>query len=885
MPNGFVNSGLGIAGITNFFFSTPITLTPGQTYYLQPVVLSGDDPWDIIVLTDDAYSNGQLFSNGLPGATIDFWFREGIVSVPEPSTLALIGVSCFLVYIFKRRCKLIVPLLFAASVLSVHATPDSVVQATADEAGLTPVSSASLPDSGTFWIMTNSPDDNLMALPFPFLPSSLSDLPIYAVTNNEFIVDDTGGQLAPASAGRMSTAQATAIAQTQAATMAVLIQQMLYPANEEYQPNGFTPMMIDPNGLWLEASNEAPNLGLRLHNPASGDNYQLLSTTNLSNTNWDLGQILPSAYGSYMDFTPVPITNATTFFRVHHANPVMVIVDIGDSKEPNPANNDPGYSGGFYIADQGRHTNDVTVYYSIGGTAQNGIDYSNLTGMVTISPNQSYAEVDINPIADGLKPNQTVILTLLQNTNYLLDPAYYSATNNLIANPQVYPIAFGDNEAPCPNSTNNITLTAFAQSGLPLTFSILTYPAHGTLTYVTNENYGSEVTNVTYVPNSCYEGQDSFTFTASDGQYTSTPATVTLTIANQLYANPVTALVFGTNPASFTLSGGDYGCGEAYYAPLFQPAHGTVTNVSGLSTDPNYIYLPAGANFSGTDTFNYIVADVGDDCGDAATSTVTLQFVDGPVLFPDCNPFSIVSQLDWALDANDQQENLNLEDFIVYRSAVSGGPYTAIATNSPGQMNYLDTNAPVGQTNYYIVTFESYDYATGITHESPVSNEIAVSGQNPNDLIPANAVWDVTDISDTNHPVHLGNLQAPFSSYGTNQYPNLDPLPNTYWPPTTNAVDSTWTNHIALYIPTNAVLSQVQYAIAIDNVYWLYVNGVYIDTRNNNNMYAVWSSFKAFNDVAPNLLHYGTNDIGVVIQDWGDVDYFSMVVATNICGQ
>ena len=52
MPNGFVNNGLGVAGITNFSFSTPITLTVGQTYYLQPVVASGDDPWDIITIGD-----------------------------------------------------------------------------------------------------------------------------------------------------------------------------------------------------------------------------------------------------------------------------------------------------------------------------------------------------------------------------------------------------------------------------------------------------------------------------------------------------------------------------------------------------------------------------------------------------------------------------------------------------------------------------------------------------------------------------------------------------------------------------------------------------------------------------------------------------------------
>ena len=101
MPNGFVNDGLVIAGVTNFLFSTPITVTAGQTYYLQPVVLSGDDPWDIMVLTN-TYQNGSLFEKGVDTGG-DLWFREGIVSVPEPSTLALVGMSSLLIYGANRH--------------------------------------------------------------------------------------------------------------------------------------------------------------------------------------------------------------------------------------------------------------------------------------------------------------------------------------------------------------------------------------------------------------------------------------------------------------------------------------------------------------------------------------------------------------------------------------------------------------------------------------------------------------------------------------------------------------------------------------------------------------------------------------------------------------
>jgi hypothetical protein len=171
MPNGFVNDGLFIAGVTNFYFSTPIALTAGQTYYLQPVVLSGDDPWDIITI-GDTYSNGRLYgkTGGYFQPSTDFWFREG-VSAPEPTALALIGLSSLLVFGFKRRSKLVVLLLFATSILSVQAV-DTVVQAVADEAQLSTVSVSALPRTGTFWVMTTGPNGNLTALPYPGLPAS-----------------------------------------------------------------------------------------------------------------------------------------------------------------------------------------------------------------------------------------------------------------------------------------------------------------------------------------------------------------------------------------------------------------------------------------------------------------------------------------------------------------------------------------------------------------------------------------------------------------------------------------------------------------------------------------------------------------------------------------
>jgi hypothetical protein len=67
-----------------------------------------------------------------------------------------------------------------------------------------------------------------------------------------------------------------------------------------------------------------------------------------------------------------------------------------------------------------------------------------------------------------------------------------------------------------------ITLTASDADGDPLTYSIVTPPANGTLS--------GTAPNLTYAPNANYNGTDSFTYTANDGTADSNMATVTITV-------------------------------------------------------------------------------------------------------------------------------------------------------------------------------------------------------------------------------------------------------------------------------------------------------------------------------------------------------------------
>lgn len=75
---------------TNFFFDAPVALTPGATYYLQPLVQSETGNLNIgffsILTLTGHYANGMAFINGIAQPDDDLWFREGIVAVPEPAS-------------------------------------------------------------------------------------------------------------------------------------------------------------------------------------------------------------------------------------------------------------------------------------------------------------------------------------------------------------------------------------------------------------------------------------------------------------------------------------------------------------------------------------------------------------------------------------------------------------------------------------------------------------------------------------------------------------------------------------------------------------------------------------------------------------------------------
>ncbi|MGI9594667.1 MAG: Ig-like domain-containing protein, partial [Acidimicrobiales bacterium] len=134
-----------------------------------------------------------------------------------------------------------------------------------------------------------------------------------------------------------------------------------------------------------------------------------------------------------------------------------------------------------------------------------------------------------------------------------------------------------------------------------------------------------------YIPDEHFNGTETFSYTAGDGNGGLATATVTITVVAQgdapIAGNDARATLIDS-PLSVAAPGllvNDYDVDHESLTvnttPTIPPSNGTVT----LGADGSYLYTP-GAGYVGTDVFTYEVADPG---GSTATATVTITVDSG----------------------------------------------------------------------------------------------------------------------------------------------------------------------------------------------------------------------------------------------------------------
>lgn len=157
-----------------------------------------------------------------------------------------------------------------------------------------------------------------------------------------------------------------------------------------------------------------------------------------------------------------------------------------------------------------------------------------------------------------------------------------------------------------------IVLTGTDIESDPLTFAVVTGPAHGTLS--------GTGANRTYTPTAGYTGPDGFTFKANDGQADSAAATVSIAVTTALPPTPAAdtyALGVGSVLRGIVLANDTDPDGDPLTAALETgPTNGTLD----FNPDGSFTYTPGGA-FAGTDSFVYRATD---STGRSATATATI---------------------------------------------------------------------------------------------------------------------------------------------------------------------------------------------------------------------------------------------------------------------
>ncbi len=234
------------------------------------------------------------------------------------------------------------------------------------------------------------------------------------------------------------------------------------------------------------------------------------------------------------------------------------------------------------------------------------------TGAITYTPNLNYVGPDtIKYTVKDTNGSVSNVGTISINVTFVDYPPV--AVNDIAQTNPITPVAINV----LANDTDQNNDIA------PGTVAIKTGPSNGTA--VVNPTTGV----VTYTPNAGFSGNDSFTYTvATTHGAVSNAATVSIRVHQPPIANPDTVTTLEQTPVTIDVLANDTDPEGATILPssvtiTTQPAHGTV------SVDPstgNVLYSPA-FNYSGTDTFQYTIADTNGVTSLPGTVTINITFV------------------------------------------------------------------------------------------------------------------------------------------------------------------------------------------------------------------------------------------------------------------
>ena len=222
-----------------------------------------------------------------------------------------------------------------------------------------------------------------------------------------------------------------------------------------------------------------------------------------------------------------------------------------------------------------------------------------------------------------------------------------------------------------------ITLTGSDPEGSPVTFSLVTSPAHGVL--------NGSIPDYTYVPTPNFNGSDSFTFRTNDGLLNSTPATVTITV------RPVNDPPAASDGSANTLEGASVAINLGALADDLEtadanliymidtgPGHGSLSG-----SGPSVTYVPA-TDYFGPDSFTFHVKDRGDPDNCGAVGPACAAALASSTHLVNITVDAVNDAPSFALPASPNQtlfEDAGAQSVAGFATGISAGP-----ANEAGQM-------------------------------------------------------------------------------------------------------------------------------------------------------------------------------------------------------
>ena len=257
--------------------------------------------------------------------------------------------------------------------------------------------------------------------------------------------------------------------------------------------------------------------------------------------------------------------------------------------------------------------------------------------------------------------------------------------------------------------------------------TVVTQPSHGTLSCIGFM--------CTYAPLANFNGSDTFTYTVSDGNLVSDPATVSITVNAQNDA-PVAVDQSKTlsedMPVTISLNATDAENDSLTYSIVTSPLHGSVT-LSGNSV----IYTPA-LNYNGTDSFSFKANDGTVDSNIANVNLTINPVNDAPVATSKSLSVDEDNSLSVTLGGSDSDG-----DTLTY--SVMQNPSNGTLSGTAPNLTYTPS-----------LNFHGTDYFTYVINDGIIDSaeaNVTITVNSLNDAPVANAGTDITVTDGT--PVNL----------------------------------------------------------------------------------------------------------------------------------